>query len=229
MGDISGKTVVVVGASGVLGAEISSALVERGARVIASAHSAEGMMRAQNVSDTVISLDVTDESSIADFTAAVRELTDSIDGIVIATGVAAFGPMAETPAAVVSRVMAINTTGPISVITHLLPMCREGGDSFVVTLSGKIAEIPTAGLAAYSAAKTALHAYSVAAGREIRRGGVRWLDARPGHTETGFADRAIHGIAPDFGQGMEPRAVAERIVRAIADGERDLPSTAFDV
>jgi cyclic-di-GMP-binding biofilm dispersal mediator protein len=229
MGDISGKTVVVVGASGVLGAEISSALVERGARVIASAHSAEGMMRAQNVSDTVISLDVTDESSIADFTAAVRELTDSIDGIVIATGVAAFGPMAETPAAVVSRVMAINTTGPISVITHLLPICREGGDSFVVTLSGKIAEIPTAGLAAYSAAKTALHAYSVAAGREVRRGGVRWLDARPGHTETGFADRAIHGIAPDFGQGMEPRAVAERIVRAIADGERDLPSTAFDV
>lgn len=229
MGDISGKTIVVVGASGVLGAEISSALVERGARVIASAHSAEGMMRAQNVSDTVISLDVTDESSIADFTAAVRELTDSIDGIVIATGVAAFGPMAETPAAVVSRVMAINTTGPISVITHLLPMCREGGDSFVVTLSGKIAEIPTAGLAAYSAAKTALHSYSVAAGREIRRGGVRWLDARPGHTETGFADRAIHGIAPDFGQGMEPRAVAERIVRAIADGERDLPSTAFDV
>jgi short-subunit dehydrogenase len=229
MGDINGKTVVVVGASGVLGGEISSALVERGARVIASAHSAEGMMRTQNVSDTVISLDVTDESSIADFTAAVRELTDSIDGIVIATGVAAFGPMAETPAAVVSRVMAINTTGPISVITHLLPMCREGGDSFVVTLSGKIAEIPTAGLAAYSAAKTALHAYSVAAGREIRRGGVRWLDARPGHTETGFADRAIHGIAPDFGQGMEPRAVAERIVRAIADGERDLPSTAFDV
>jgi short-subunit dehydrogenase len=229
MGEISGKTIVVVGASGVLGGEISSALVERGARVIASAHSAEGMMRTQNVSDTVISLDVTDESSIADFTAAVRELTDSIDGIVLATGVAAFGPMAETPAEVVSRVMAINTTGPISVITHLLPMCREGGDSFVVTLSGKIAEIPTAGLAAYSAAKTALHAYSVAAGREIRRGGVRWLDARPGHTETGFADRAIHGIAPDFGQGMEPRAVAERIVRAIADGERDLPSTAFDV
>ena len=228
MGDINGKTVVVVGASGVLGGHISAALAERGARVIASAHSAAGMTRAQSVADTVIPLDISDESSIADFSAAVRDSADSIDGIVIATGIAAFGPMAETPAEVVSRVMAVNTTGPISVITHLLPICREGGDSFVVTLSGKIAEIPTAGLAAYSAAKTALHAYSVAAGREIRRGGVRWLDARPGHTETGFADRAIHGIAPDFGQGMEPRAVADRIVRAIADGERDLPSTAFD-
>lgn len=229
MGDLNGKTVVVVGASGVLGGHISTALTERGARVIASAHSAAGIARAQSVADTVIPLDISDESSIADFSAAVRDSVDSIDGIVIATGIAAFGPMAETPAEVVSRVMAVNTTGPISVITHLLPICREGGDSFVVTLSGKIAEIPTAGLAAYSAAKTALHAYSVAAGREIRRGGVRWLDARPGHTDTGFADRAIHGIAPDFGQGMEPRAVADRIVRAITDGERDLPSTAFDV
>jgi cyclic-di-GMP-binding biofilm dispersal mediator protein len=229
MGDLSGKTVVVVGASGVLGGLISAELTERGVRVIASAHSLEGQNRARTVADTVIPLDIASESSIAEFTSAVRDSVDAIDGIVIATGVAAFGPMAETPAEIVSKVMAVNATGPISVITHLLPLFREGGDSFVVTLSGKIAEIPTAGLAAYSAAKTALHAYSVAAGREIRRAGVRWVDARPGHTETGFADRAVHGIAPDFGQGMEPRVVAERIVRGIADGERDLPSTAFIV
>ena len=227
--DFNGKTVVVVGASGVLGTSISAALAERGARVIASAHSANGMERAAAVADTVLPLDIASESSIAAFSAAVRDAAGEIDGIVVATGVAAFGPMSETPADVVSRVMAVNATGPVSVITHLLPLCREGGDSFVVTLSGKIAEIPTAGLAAYSAAKTALHAFSVAAGREIRRNGVRWLDARPGHTETGFADRAIHGVAPDFGQGMEPSTVAARIVRGIAEGERDLPSSAFDV
>jgi short-subunit dehydrogenase len=229
MGDMNGKTVVVIGASGVLGGLISEALTERGARVIGSAHSAAGMLKAASVAETVLPLDIADEASIKEFSSALRDVVESIDGIVIATGVAAFGPMAETPADVVSQVMSVNATGPISVITHLLPLCREGGESFVLTLSGKIAEIPTAGLAAYSAAKSALYAYSVAAGREIRRGGVRWVDARPGHTETGFADRSIHGAAPDFGQGMEPRVVAERIVQGIAGGERDLPSTAFIV
>lgn len=228
MVDISGKTVVVIGASGVLGSAISSILRADGAHVIASAHSADGLARAQSVSDTAIALDITSESSINDFVAAIKASTNAIDGIVVATGIAAFGPMADTPSSVINTVMTVNTTGPVSVISRLLPLFREGGDNFVVTMSGKIAEIPTAGLSAYSAAKSALHAFSVSAGREIRRAGVRWLDARPGHTETGFAGRAIHGTAPDFGAGMDPTVVAERIVRGIIDGERDLPSTSFD-
>jgi len=40
-------------------------------------------------------------------------------------------------------------------------------------------------------------------------------------------NRAIEGTAPAFPTGLDPDAVAQRIVTAIADGEKDLPSTAF--
>ncbi|MEB0304720.1 hypothetical protein QN345_05215, partial [Cryobacterium sp. 10I1] len=50
---------------------------------------------------------------------------------------------------------------------------------------------------------------------------------RPGHTETGLADHPISGVAPNFPAGLQPEAVAARIVGAIAAGERDLPSSAF--
>jgi len=66
-----------------------------------------------------------------------------------------------------------------------------------------------------------------AASRELRRDGIRVFDARPGHTETGLAGRAIAGTAPTFAPGMAAEAVAARILKAIIEDEKDLPSTEF--
>jgi cyclic-di-GMP-binding biofilm dispersal mediator protein len=84
-----------------------------------------------------------------------------------------------------------------------------------------------AGLGAYSASKSALYAFDQAISRELRRDGIRVIDARPGHTETGLAARAIAGQAPAFPQGMTPEHVASRIVAAIVQDEKDLPSSSF--
>jgi cyclic-di-GMP-binding biofilm dispersal mediator protein len=43
----------------------------------------------------------------------------------------------------------------------------------------------------------------------------------------GLTGRALAGTAPRLPQGKDPAAVAERIIAAMADGEKDLPSTAF--
>jgi cyclic-di-GMP-binding biofilm dispersal mediator protein len=94
-------------------------------------------------------------------------------------------------------------------------------------MSGVVAESPMAGLAAYSATKAGLWAFGQALTREVRKDGIRVIDARPGHTETGLATRAIAGTSPAFPTGMTPDSVADRIIRAILDGETDLPSTAF--
>lgn len=83
------------------------------------------------------------------------------------------------------------------------------------------------GMAAYSAAKAALMAYDAAAARELRREGIRLVDARPPHTETGLATRPLSGQAPRLPEGLAPDVVASRIVDAIVAGEKDLPSTAF--
>lgn len=53
------------------------------------------------------------------------------------------------------------------------------------------------------------------------------FDARPPHTETGLANRPLHGTAPRLPQGLNPEDVAEPILAGIINGEQDLPSTAF--
>jgi len=83
------------------------------------------------------------------------------------------------------------------------------------------------GMAAYSASKAALAAFDQAAARELRRAGIRLIDARPPHTETGLAQRPVYGTAPRLPTGLDPDAVAARILAAIRDDETDLPSSAF--
>ena len=82
-------------------------------------------------------------------------------------------------------------------------------------------------MSVYGASKAAVRSFDEALAREARKAGVRVIDARPPHTETGLASRAVAGTAPKFPVGLDPTAVARRIVQAIADGETDLPSTAF--
>ncbi|PZU39325.1 MAG: short-chain dehydrogenase, partial [Arsenicicoccus sp.] len=84
-----------------------------------------------------------------------------------------------------------------------------------------------AGIGVYAASKAAMTCLDRALASELRRASVSVLDVRPPHTETGLADRPIHGTAPRLPQGLEPQVVADRIVRAIAAGDTELASDAF--
>jgi cyclic-di-GMP-binding biofilm dispersal mediator protein len=108
-----------------------------------------------------------------------------------------------------------------------LNSAEKGNEPFFLNISGVVAEQPMAGLAAYSASKAAVYAFNQAAAKELRRVGIRVIDARPGHTETGLASRPLFGTAPAFPAGMDASAVAARIVEAIQSDERDLPASAF--
>ena len=62
---------------------------------------------------------------------------------------------------------------------------------------------------------------------DLRRDGIKTLDARPGHTETGLAGRAIVGTAPAFPTGMTAEHVVGRIIKGLQEDSTDLASTEF--
>ena len=82
-------------------------------------------------------------------------------------------------------------------------------------------------MVAYSASKASVAAGFQALGRELRRAGVLVCDAQPPHTETGLATRPIAGIGPKFAAGLEPRAVADRIVAGIEADQRVITAADF--
>jgi cyclic-di-GMP-binding biofilm dispersal mediator protein len=231
MDKLRGKTILVLGGSGALGALITSGLIANGAQVMATTTANEKGDLIPSAASPRLLLDLERPESIEVLVNYLIQSGAKIDGVVNATGVVAFGPASELPAPALARLSAVNLTGPIALISGLLPALRVsaevGNEPFVVNISGVVAESPMAGLAAYSATKAGLRAFDQALSREVRKDGIRIIDARPGHTETGLATRAIAGTAPTFPTGMEPQRVSDRILSAILNGETDLPSTAF--
>ncbi|NBN90183.1 MAG: hypothetical protein EBV24_07760 [Actinobacteria bacterium] len=82
-------------------------------------------------------------------------------------------------------------------------------------------------MAAYTAAKAGLSAACPVLRRELRSRKINVIDARPPHTETGLATRAIFGDAPKMKQGLEAEVVAKRIVDAIVNDENELAPVVF--
>ena len=224
--EITNKRFLVVGASGVLGGEIVKLLTEKGATVSGSASSNDSAAKIPAKVEVRLLLDLTSPESIktlSDYLIAATEL----DGIINAAGVVAFGEVKDLMAETVGRLMAINASGPMQLFSALTAKLAEKEESVVVNITGVVAETPLPGIAAYSASKFAIDGFLAAASREWRRQGIRAISARPGHTETGLASRAIAGEAPKFPEGMTAQHVAQRIVAAIENDEKELPSTAF--
>lgn len=231
MSDLQGKAVLVVGASGAFGAEFCKQLQASGTRVIGTASTPESSVRLAADLEQRLLLDLANPASIEQLADYLNASATKIDGIIFAAGLVAFGTIAETPAQVNHLLMQVNALGQIDLVSRLIPKLQlsaeEGHGPFVVSISGVISESPMAKLAAYSASKTAIHGFSIAAGRELQKLGIRWLDARPGHTESGLASRAIFGAAPNFGLGAAVETVVSRIMLGITQGEADLPSSSF--
>ena len=231
MTDLAGRRILVVGASGAFGAQFAEQLSAASASVVGTSSSEASLQRLGNSIAEKHVLDLSDQASIERVTSAILASGEPIDGVILASGEVAFGSAAETPSAITERLMKVNFLGQIAVVTALIGALEKSAAAnnspFVVSISGVIAETPMAGLSSYSASKTAMHGYATAATRELRRAGIRWIDARPGHTESGLATRAIFGQAPAFGAGLKTEEVVARIVSAIKEDEKDLPSNSF--
>lgn len=217
--ELAGKKIVIVGATGVLGSCLAAQLSDAGAQVAA-------VVRDPSLLDptTITQHAIADLTDTASLSAALIALAP-FDGLINAAGVVAFGNIAELDDATLTQLFAINSIAPIVMLRESSKHINEGG--FFANLTAVVAQQPMAGMAAYSASKAAAWGAMIAATRELRRQQIDVIDVRPPHTETGLANRPIAGVAPKLPTGLEPDAVAARIITAIKDGERDLPVEAF--
>ena len=212
------KVVVIAGGTGGLGTALRNELEARGSVVTT-------ISRAPISGPTHISADLRSPDVAESAISTVLAHHGHIDIVINAVGVVAFEPIVSTSVDTIEELFLTNTFAHIFLMQSALRHLKQG--AVLVGISGVIAEQNLPGMAVYGASKAATRSFNEALGREARRLGIRVIDARPPHTETGLASRAIAGTAPKFPSGLDPIRVAQRIIDAIAGGESDLPSTAF--
>ena len=222
---LDGASVVVVGASGGLGRHIARQLADCGALLTLAARDRKAL-ESLGLDAPVVTADIRDAEAGAAIVAAALAARGRIDGLVNAAGVVAFGSLADTGDDVIEELFLTNVLGPLWLMRAAIPALTESR-GFIANISAVVAEQPLPGMAAYAASKAALTAADRALTRELRAAGITVTDARPPHTETGLADLPIAGTAPKLREGLQPEAVAARIVAAIRAGEREIPAEAF--
>lgn len=218
--ELTGARSLVVGATGVLGGSLARALNDAGARLVVTGRDAGRLAALAEMSEATIELDLLDTAAARAAVAEAAERLGGLDLVVVATGVAGFGSAAETSDAVVEELFAVNTLGPVAVLSSAVPQMERGGA--LVALSAVLADAPMAGMAAYSASKAGLSGYLGALRREVRRQGLGVFDVRPPHLDTGLADRALSGTPPRLPEGYDVDDLVAHVLRGLHEGAREL-------
>lgn len=219
---LRGSSVLLAGATGGIGRAMAGELDRRGAKLTLVARDARSLADLP-VPGVRHAADLRSADACAQAVAAAGRL----DVLVNAVGVVAFGSVMEASAGAVEELLRTNVLVPVLLAAAALPAMDAGGA--IVNISGVIAERNLPGMAAYGASKAAVRSFDEALAREARRLKIRVLDARPPHTQTGLAARAIEGESPRMPPGIAPELVARRICDAVEDGASDLPSSDFSV
>jgi cyclic-di-GMP-binding biofilm dispersal mediator protein len=231
--ELSGKSVLLMGANGALGNLMATALVNAGATVIGTARTNDSAARLPGSLAQSLLLDLEDSTSVNALAAYLADRPEPLDAVINAAGIVGFGTVESTTVADAARLMRVNHLGPAELISRLVPRLVESAAAerqpVIVGITGIVSEQAFAGMAAYVASKTAHAAWLRALALELRRSKVRVLDAHPGHTETGLSSRAVFGVAPNFPAGMTAEHVTQVIVASILADETALPSERFAV
>ncbi|WP_299053304.1 SDR family NAD(P)-dependent oxidoreductase [uncultured Nocardioides sp.] len=219
--ELDGARVLVCGASGVLGAAAARALKDAGAAVVAAGRDPDRTAAvAADLGTEPLVLDVVDTDACAATVAAAAEALGGLDALVVATGVAGFGPATEQDPAVAEELFAVDALGPMALVRAASRHLPDTGGC-VAVLSAILADLPTNGMAEYGAAKAALSHWLTVLRRENRRR-FTVVDLRPPHLDTGLADRALAGEPPKLPAGLDHATVVDALLQAMRDSASEV-------
>lgn len=226
VGDLDGKTILVIGATGGIGLSCAALCVRRGALVVATGRRAATIDAAKakwgDMPIRPVLLDLEDASSWS-IEGAV------FDGVVFAAGMLSVKPLRAQPEAEFQRIMRINFEAPALLTRNLLrqKQIADGGSVvFIGSIAGRIGAL---GHTAYSSSKAALAGFTRSLAVEVASRGVRVNTISPGLVETEMAAAAGNVLteeqrrkyAADYPLGLgRAEDVAEAVAFLLGGGSR---------
>jgi NAD(P)-dependent dehydrogenase (short-subunit alcohol dehydrogenase family) len=191
---LAGKVVLIVGASGGIGADTARVLTEEGARVMIAARS-EGALRA--LAEELgaagheagwVAGDVSVAADAARFVSATVERFGRIDGAFNNAAISGRGPLHEVSEADFDRIMAVNVKGVWLSLREEVRAMREQGGGAIVNTSSVSGYKGSTGLGAYQATKHAVIGMTRTAAHDNGPAGIRVNAIAPGPIETPMLD-----------------------------------------
>jgi NAD(P)-dependent dehydrogenase (short-subunit alcohol dehydrogenase family) len=197
----AGRSILITGATSGIGREAALRLARGGHLVLAGGRRRDllaGLARESGGLLEPLVLDVTDPASVAAAGELVARRTGGrgLDVLVNNAGYALPGPLEALAEADLRELFEVNLFGLLAVTRAFLPAMRERGQGRVVNVGSIMGRVAMPLLGAYNASKHAVAAVTDALRIELAPFGVTVVLVEPGAVRTGFAARALAGLAP---------------------------------
>lgn len=204
------RVVLITGASQGIGEAAARVFAEDGSRIVLSdlsdqvdAVGADLAAAFPSAEAVPIVADLSDPAACDDLVERTVERHGALDVVVHATAVMQrVGPVATTDANEWDRVMAMNARGAFLLSRSALRVLRRPGGRIVFTGSAT-GQVGQAHLAAYSAAKGALRAFTHSLALEVAAEGITVNGVAPAHVEAAINRAALERASAESGRLIE--------------------------
>lgn len=200
--ELTGKTVFITGAAGGIGAELVQLLEAKGVHVTTHSRRHDG--------DLVANLD--------QVCAELRGNTPDI--LINNAGFNTFDRFENTD---VDQTVNLNLLAPMRLAEAVLPNMKARDSGSIVNVGSVVALVPLPHYTAYVAAKAGLKGFNDALRRELGATNIKMTYIAPRGVKTPFHD----AVSTEFNKRAfvfedDPEKVAQRIVKAIERGEKEV-------
>ncbi|MEO6014536.1 MAG: SDR family NAD(P)-dependent oxidoreductase [Devosia sp.] len=221
MSDLTGRVVLVTGASRGIGYQAALEAARRGAHIIALARTVGGLedlddaIKTFGGETTLVPLDIRDGDGIDRLGRAVYERWGKLDGLVANAGVlGVISPVPHLDIKDFDQVFAVNVAANYRLIRSLDPLLKLSDAGRAVFISSSSSQSARPFWGAYAASKAALEALVKSYASEVANSNVKVNVFWPGAVRTAMRAKAMPGEDPET--LPRPAAIVPKLIDMIA-------------
>ena len=229
--EFAGKTVLITGGGGGIGAATAEAFGRAGANVavvdvnLDAAKAAAERVRSAGGKAIEMAADVTKSDDVKAYVAKTVEAFGGIDCFFNNAGIVGkLAPTAEYDEDAFDAVIGVNVKGVFLGLRHVLPIMTAKGSGSIVNTASVAGLVGSPNMPAYCASKHAVIGLTKVVSGEVGRLGVRVNAVCPGPVQTDMIDTVERSINPS-----EPGVVKERYRDSMPTGRYTMPGEIADM
>lgn len=228
--DISGRHVLVTGASRGIGEAIAREFARRGARVTVVARSKGALETiAADIGGRALAADLFDPADVASLIDRAEALGGPLDILINNAGMDSTKSIVDTRAEDVEGILRLNLETPVQLCRIALAKMTQRGSGHIVNISSMAANGGFAGMSVYAASKAGLSHFTRIVRLDLKGTGVKVTNLEVGPVPTDlFANLTYEPAQKSFAffrriqlmPNVEAETVAKKTADAVESGKR---------